>query len=99
MAMTTIDGAGLTRKVYLHDPSAPVAGAVVPSVFVAVRWHYGRLLPVRRCDSGAWALPGGRVDVGGTAVEAAVRETAGESGAGVQVTELAGLCTDRGPAR
>jgi 8-oxo-dGTP diphosphatase len=96
MAMTTIDGAGLTRKVYVHDPAAPVAGAVVPSVFVAVRWHYGRLLLVRRCDSGAWELPGGRVDVGETAVEAAVRETFEESGVHVAVTGLAGLFTDPG---
>jgi 8-oxo-dGTP diphosphatase len=96
MAMTTIDGTGLTRQVYFHDPSAPVAGAVVPSVFVAVRWHYGRLLLVRRCDNGAWELPGGRVDVGETAVEAAVRETLEEAGVRVLVTELAGLFTDPG---
>jgi 8-oxo-dGTP diphosphatase len=82
--------------VYFHDPSAPVAGAVVPSVFVAVRWHYGRLLLVRRCDTGAWELPGGRVDVGESAVEAAVRETAEEAGVQVLVTGLAGLFTDPG---
>jgi ADP-ribose pyrophosphatase YjhB (NUDIX family) len=56
----------------------------------------GRLLLVRRCDSGAWELPGGRVDVGETAVGAAVRETAEESGLQVEVTELAGLFTDPG---
>jgi ADP-ribose pyrophosphatase YjhB (NUDIX family) len=65
-------------------------------VFVAVRWLHGRLLLVRRCDSGAWELPGGRVDVGETAVEAAVRETAEESGVRVEVTGLAGLFTDPG---
>src|SRR3954468_24836528 len=96
MAMTTIDGRDRTRQVYVHDPSAPVATAVVPSAFVAVRWHYGRLLLVRRCDSGAWELPGGRVDVGETAVEAAVRETLEESGVHVAVTGLAGLFTDPG---
>jgi 8-oxo-dGTP pyrophosphatase MutT (NUDIX family) len=94
MAMTTIDGTGLTRQVYFHDPAAPAATAVVPSAFVAVRWHYGRLLLVRRCDSGTWELPGGRVDVGETAVQAAVRETAEESGVHVVVTGLAGLYTD-----
>jgi 8-oxo-dGTP diphosphatase len=57
---------------------------------------HGALLLVRRCDSGAWELPGGRVDVGETAVEAAVRETAEEAGVQVVVTEFAGLFTDPG---
>jgi 8-oxo-dGTP diphosphatase len=96
MAMTTIDGTGVARRVFFHDPSAPVAGMVVPSVFVAVRWHCGRLLLVRRCDSGAWELPGGRVDVGESAVGAAVRETAEEAGVQVVVTGLVGLFTDPG---
>ena len=92
--MTTIDRAASTRQVYFHDPLAPIASVVVPSVFVAVRWHYGTLLLVRRCDSGLWELPGGRVDVGETAVQAAVRETAEEAGIRVEVTEIAGLFTD-----
>jgi 8-oxo-dGTP diphosphatase len=92
--MTTIDRVVLTRQVYFHDPLAPAASLVAPSVFVAVRWHHGTLLLVRRCDSGTWELPGGRVDVGETAVEAAVRETVEETGVHVEVTELAGLFTD-----
>ena len=82
--MTTIDRETVTRQVYFHDPGAPAATVVVPSVFVVARWLGGRLLLVRRCDSGTWELPGGRVDVGETAVDAAVRETAEE--AGVRVT-------------
>jgi 8-oxo-dGTP diphosphatase len=93
--MTTIDRAAVTRQVFFHDPSAPIATVVVPSVFVAARW-LGRLLLVRRCDSGTWELPGGRVDVGETAVAAAVRETAEEAGVQVVVTEFAGLFTDPG---
>jgi 8-oxo-dGTP pyrophosphatase MutT (NUDIX family) len=94
--MTTLQGTGLTRRVYFHDPSAPTASVVVPSVFVAVRGRGGRLLLVRRCDSGCWELPGGRVDVGETAEEAAVRETAEEAGVRVVVTGLAGVFTDPG---
>jgi 8-oxo-dGTP diphosphatase len=94
--MTTIDGAAATRAVFFHDPSAPAATAVVPSVFVAARWVGGRLLLVRRCDSGCWELPGGRVDVGESAVAAAVRETAEESGVRVLITEFAGLFSDPG---
>ena len=100
--MTTTIGATATgqarstRQVYFHDPQAPVASVVAPSVFVAVRWHEGRLLLVRRCDSGAWELPGGRVDVGESAVDAAVRETAEEAGVEVVVTGLLGIFTDPG---
>jgi 8-oxo-dGTP diphosphatase len=50
--------------VYHNDPSVPPATVVTRSVFVAVRGVSGRLLLVRRCDSGVWELPGGRVDVG-----------------------------------
>jgi len=82
--------------VYFHDPLAPAATLVAPSVFVAVRWHHGTLLLVRRCDSGFWELPGGRVDVGESAVDAAVREVAEETGVQVTVTGLVGLSTDPG---
>lgn len=94
--MTTDIGRGTTaaRQVYFHDPSAPTATVVAPSVFVAVRSQDGRLLLVRRCDDGTWELPGGRVDVGETAVEAAVREAAEEAGVHVLVTGLLGLFTD-----
>jgi 8-oxo-dGTP diphosphatase len=94
--MTTIDQTATTRQVYFHDPAAPVALRVVPSVFVVVRSPQGGLLLVRRCDSGAWELPGGQVDVGESAVEAAVRETAEETGVQVTVTGFAGLFTDPG---
>ena len=94
--MTTTDRTPPTRQVYFHDPGAPPATIVLPSVFVAVRDPRGRLLLVRRCDSGAWELPGGRVDVGESAVTAAVRETAEEAGIAVRVTALLGVFTDPG---
>src|SRR3954466_14897359 len=92
--MTTTERPNAIRQVYFHDATAPEATAVVPSAFVAVRGRGGRLLLVRRCDSGTWELPGGRVDIGETAAAAAVRETAEESGVHVQVTELVGVFTD-----
>jgi ADP-ribose pyrophosphatase YjhB (NUDIX family) len=82
------------RSVHFHDPHAPAATAVVPSVFVAVRNPLGHLLLVRRCDSGTWELPGGRVDVGESAVTAAVRETAEESGVQAEIIGLVGVYTD-----
>ena len=94
--MTTVDRTAVTRQVYFHDAGAPTATVVVPSVFVAARRLGGRLLLVRRCDSGTWELPGGRVDVGETAVDAAVRETAEEAGVRVLVTGFVGLFSDPG---
>jgi len=82
------------RRIHFHDPDAPTATVVAPSVFVAVCNDRGELLLVRRCDSGTWELPGGRVDVGESAVEAAVRETSEESGLRVRITGLVGLFTD-----
>jgi 8-oxo-dGTP diphosphatase len=93
--MTTIERAApTTRTAFVHDPPAPAATSVEPAVFVAVRWHHGALLLVRRCDSDAWELPGGRVDVGQGAVEAAVRKTADEAGVRVEITGFAGLFSD-----
>ena len=92
--MTATERPSVIRQVYFHDTGAPEATAVVPSVFVAVRGRGGRLLLVRRCDSGAWEMPGGRVDVGETAVDAVVRETWEEAGIHVQVTGLVGLFSD-----
>jgi 8-oxo-dGTP diphosphatase len=82
------------RSVHFHDPRAPRATAVVPSVFVAVRNASAQLLLVRRCDSGSWELPGGRVDVGEGVESAAMRETVEESGVQVLITGLVGLYTD-----
>ena len=69
---------------------------MAPCAFAAVRDITGRMLLVRRCDTGDWELPGGHVDPGESAADAAVRETAGETGLTVQVTGLAGIYTDPG---
>jgi 8-oxo-dGTP diphosphatase len=86
--------AAAARQVHFHDPDAPPAVVVVPSVFVAARDELGRLLLVRRRDSDLWELPGGRVDVGENAVDAAIRETIEESGVRVRVVGIVGLFTD-----
>jgi ADP-ribose pyrophosphatase YjhB (NUDIX family) len=93
--MTTIvDRPALTSPVRVHDPGPPLATAVVPWVFTAVRLWGGRLLLVRRTESGCWGFPGGAVGVGESAEQAAVRWTAQEAGVRVLVTGLVGLFTD-----
>ena len=84
------------RREYDHQPDAPAASCVAPCAFAAVRDITGRMLLVRRCDTGDWELPGGHVDPGESASDAAVRETAEESGITVEVTGLAGIYTDPG---
>ena len=88
------NGASAVRRVHFHDGAAPVAAVVAPSVFVAARDGRDRLLLVRRWDSGAWELPGGRVEVGESVLDAAVRETVEESGVLVRITGVVGLFTD-----
>ena len=91
-------GSGRTgvRREYDHQPDAPAASCVAPCAFAAVRDITGRMLLVRRCDTGDWELPGGHVDPGESAPDAAVRETAEESGITVEVTGLVGIYTDPG---
>lgn len=84
------------RREYHHQPDAPAATHVAPSAFVAVRDITGRILLVRRCDTGDWELPGGHVDPGESASDTAIRETAEESGMDVEITGLVGVYTDPG---
>ena len=94
--MTTVDRVAPTRRSFFRDTDAPRATVVVPSAFCAVRGPEGQLLLVRRRDCGTWELPGGQVDVGETAEDAAVRETLEEAGVSVVVTGMVGLFTDPG---
>src|ERR1035438_4220901 len=79
-----------------HDPDAPPATSIVPSVNVAVTNDVGEILLIRRSDNDNWALPGGAVDIGESLAEAAVRETREESGIDCEVTGLVGIYTDPG---
>lgn len=89
-------GRPAARREYDHDPDAPAPTCVAPAAFVAARDTTGALLLVRRRDTGDWELPGGRVEPGESASEAAVRETAGESGVTVEITGMVGIYTDPG---
>ena len=62
----------------------------------AVLIEDGKILLHRRADNGTWALPGGRMEVGESAEECAVRETQEETGIEVRVKRLVGVYSDPG---
>jgi ADP-ribose pyrophosphatase YjhB (NUDIX family) len=69
------------------------AEAIRPSVS-AVILHEGRLLLMRRADSGQWGLPGGSVEIGETVTTAIEREVREETGYEVTVGRLVGVYSD-----
>ena len=87
----------MSRRIdYDHDPDAPPASSIVPSVNVAVTNDAGEILLIRRSDNDNWALPGGAVDIGESLTQAAIRETKEESGVDCEITGLSGIYTDPG---
>lgn len=84
------------RAEFYHDPGAPKANSLRPTVFASVRDGMGRLLLVRRADTLNWELPGGKVDLGESAPRAVEREVLEESGVRIQVLGLSGVYTDPG---
>ncbi|WP_405914195.1 NUDIX domain-containing protein [Streptomyces sp. NBC_00963] len=68
----------------------PLASELRVSARAVVVDHASRILLIRHCDSGQefHVLPGGRVEHGETAAEAAVREVLEETGLRVSVGEL-----------
>ncbi|MYW03246.1 NUDIX domain-containing protein [Streptomyces sp. SID3343] len=84
----------MSRIDYFHDPAAPVANSVVPSVTAVVVDARGHLLMIHRTDNDLWAIPGGGHDVGESIAETVVREVREETGIDVEVLDLVGTYTD-----
>jgi 8-oxo-dGTP diphosphatase len=83
----------IVKEVARHLLRRPVVGIVA-----AARTADGRLLLIRRGDSGKWALPGGTLEWGENLRDAITREVFEETGA--QVIELGQLlATYSGPGR
>jgi 8-oxo-dGTP pyrophosphatase MutT (NUDIX family) len=80
----------------ISSPSAPAANSLAPTAFAVVCDDDGRILLVRRVDTGNWELPGGRVELGESATVAVKREVAEESGVTIKITGLVGVYTDPG---
>jgi 8-oxo-dGTP pyrophosphatase MutT (NUDIX family) len=84
------------RIEYLNDPAAPKPNSLVPAAGVLAVDRLGRVLLQRRRDSGQWAIPMGKQELGETVSRCAVRETAEETGITVEVTGILGIYSDPG---
>ncbi|HKL30603.1 MAG TPA: NUDIX hydrolase N-terminal domain-containing protein, partial [Natrialbaceae archaeon] len=84
----------------VRDRLADELGQVTPKVgaLAAIFDEDGRILLIKRSESGAWCLPGGAMELHETPEEAAVREAREETGLDVRVDALIGAYR-RGPAR
>ncbi|MFJ9693437.1 NUDIX hydrolase [Kitasatospora sp. NPDC101183] len=84
----------MSRIDYFHDPAAPPANSVVPSVTAVVTDAEGQLLLIHKTDNDLWALPGGGHDIGESVADTVVREVREETGIDVEVSSVVGLYTD-----
>jgi 8-oxo-dGTP pyrophosphatase MutT (NUDIX family) len=84
------------RTDYFHDEHAPRPNSLVPAAGVLAVDDEGRLLLQRRRDTGQWAIPMGRMELGETPAECAVRETFEETGVRVEPAGLLGIYSDPG---
>ena len=64
---------------------------LLPGASAVVRDGNGRILLLRRGDTGRWSLPAGMIDPGEQPAEAAVREVYEETGVRVEVERLGGV--------
>jgi ADP-ribose pyrophosphatase YjhB (NUDIX family) len=66
------------------------APLVLPGASALIRDALGRILLVRRIDSGLWALPGGLLELGETLAGTAIREMEEETGLRVEPVRIRG---------
>lgn len=57
------------RVEYLDDPAAPRPNSLVPAAGVLAVDEHGRILLQRRRDSGQWAIPMGKQELGKTVTQ------------------------------
>lgn len=84
----------MPRRDYEDDPQAPKANSLVPAASAVVVDEAGRVLLQRRTDNGMWALPGGKMELGESLGDCAVRETFEETGVTVEITGIVGTYTN-----
>jgi 8-oxo-dGTP pyrophosphatase MutT (NUDIX family) len=84
------------RVEYWNDPQAPTPNSLVPACGVLAVDDIGRVLLQRRRDTGQWAIPMGKMELGETPTRCAIRETQEETGVLVTTTRLLGIFSDPG---
>ena len=84
------------RTDFFHDEHAPKPNSLVPAAGILAVDDNGRLLLQRRRDTGQWAIPMGKMELGETPTECAVRETLEETGITVEPTGMLGIYSDPG---
>ncbi|MFF5206492.1 NUDIX domain-containing protein [Streptosporangium sp. NPDC000396] len=84
------------RVEFWNDPNAPKANTLVPACGTITVDEAGRILLQRRRDTGQWALPMGKMEIGETPSQCAVRETEEETGVIVEPVGMLGIYSDPG---
>lgn len=82
------------RVEYWHSPDAPQPNSLVPAAGVLAVNDRGEVLLQRRRDTGQWALPMGKQELGETISQCAIRETEEETGVLVEITGMLGVFSD-----
>ena len=81
------------RTDFYNDPDAPAPNSLVVAASAVIE-ESGKILMVRRSDSGNWALPGGQMELGESLATCACREVLEETGVVVEVTGIVGIYSD-----
>ncbi|MBV9449075.1 MAG: NUDIX domain-containing protein [Streptosporangiaceae bacterium] len=84
------------RVEYWNDPAAPKPNSLVPACGVLAVNEHGRVLLQRRRDTGQWAIPMGKQELGETPSQCAIRETLEETGVLTELTGILGVYSDPG---
>lgn len=89
-----MDGRVNGRIEHWNNPDAPSANSLVPASNLLVVNSAGEILLQQRRDTGQWALPGGKQEIGETPSQCAVRECEEETGILAEITGLLGVYSD-----
>jgi 8-oxo-dGTP pyrophosphatase MutT (NUDIX family) len=79
------------RIEYWNDPQAPRPNSLVPACGVLASDELGRILLQRRRDTVQWAIPMGKMELGETPRQCAIRETLEETSVLTEVTGILGV--------
>ena len=82
------------RVEYWNDPVAPKPNSLVPACGILAVDDLGRVLLQRRRDTGQWAIPMGKQELGETPSQCAIRETQEETGVLTEITGILGVYSD-----